>query len=218
MASLLWLSVQFSSVQFSFSVVSDSLWLHGLQHARPPCPSSAPRIYSNSCPWSQWCHPTIYLILCHPLLLPPSIFPSIRVFSNETVLRLRWPKYWSFSFNISPSNEYFGFRLSIFILLPYETTSLDSTKLNKSRGSISHQLGIQVVFSPCSSQAFPTASLTFPITNLSQLAWYLISYFIITSSSKSSMSHTMGTNSIDVFLWNTDYLRITRFEQTRLSC
>ena len=52
--------------------------------------------------------PSNHLILCHPLLLPPSIFPSIRVFSNESVLRIRWPKYWSFSFNISPSNEYSG--------------------------------------------------------------------------------------------------------------
>ena len=52
--------------------------------------------------------PSNHLILCHPLLLPPSIFPSIRVFSNESVLRIRWPKYWSFSFNISPSNEHPG--------------------------------------------------------------------------------------------------------------
>ena len=52
--------------------------------------------------------PSSHLILCHPLLLPPSIFPSIRVFSNELVLCVRWPKYWSFSFSISPSNEYSG--------------------------------------------------------------------------------------------------------------
>ena len=52
--------------------------------------------------------PSNYLILCHPLLLLPSIFPSIRVFSNESALRIRWPKYWSFSFSISPSNEYSG--------------------------------------------------------------------------------------------------------------
>ena len=52
--------------------------------------------------------PSNHLILCHPLLLPPSIFPSIRVFSNESVLHIRWPKYWSFSFNISPSNDYSG--------------------------------------------------------------------------------------------------------------
>ena len=52
--------------------------------------------------------PSNHLILCHPLLLPPSIFPSIRIFSNESALRIRWPKYWSFSFSISPSNEYSG--------------------------------------------------------------------------------------------------------------
>ena len=52
--------------------------------------------------------PSIHLVLCHPFLLPPSIFPGIRVFSNESVLHIRWPKYWSFSFSISPSNEYSG--------------------------------------------------------------------------------------------------------------
>ena len=98
-------SVQFSSVQFSHSVVSSSLWPLGLQHARLPCLSPTPGAYSNSCPSSQWCHSTI-LILCGHLLLPPSIFPSIRVFSNESVLHIRCPKYWSFSFSISPSNEY----------------------------------------------------------------------------------------------------------------
>ena len=64
--------------------------------------------------------PSNHLILCHPLLLPPSIFPSIRVFSKESVLRIRWPKYWSFSFSISPSNEYSGlisFRIDWFDLL-----------------------------------------------------------------------------------------------------
>ena len=89
--------------QFSHSVVSDSLWPHGLQHGRLPCPSPTPGAYSNSCPLSRWCHPTISS--CCPLLLPPSIFPSIRVFSNESALHIRWPKYWSFSFSISPSNE-----------------------------------------------------------------------------------------------------------------
>ena len=90
------------SVQFSPSVVFDPLRPYGMQHARPPCPSPTPRVYSNSCPVM----PSNHLILCCPLLLPPSIFPSIRVFSNESALRIRWPKYWSFSFNISPSNEY----------------------------------------------------------------------------------------------------------------
>ena len=93
-------------VQFSRSVLSDSLQPHGLQHNRLPCPSPTPRAYSNSCPSRQWCHPTISS--CHLLLLPPSIFPSIRVFSKESPLHIRWPKYWSFSFSISPSNQYSG--------------------------------------------------------------------------------------------------------------
>jgi len=78
--------------------MSDSLRAHELQHARPPCPSPTPRVYPNSCPLSQWWHPTI----------SSSIFPSIRVFPNESVLFIRWPKYWSFSFSISPSSEYSG--------------------------------------------------------------------------------------------------------------
>ena len=90
------------SVQFSLSVVSDPLLPHEPQHARPPCPSPTPGVYSNSCP-VQSMMPSNHLILCHPLLLPPSIFPSIRVFSNESVLHIRQPKYSSFSFNVSPA-------------------------------------------------------------------------------------------------------------------
>ena len=84
--------------------MSDSLHHHGLQHARPPCPSPTPGVYSISCPFSRWCHASTSF--CHPFLLPPSIFPSIRVFSNELVLHMRWPTYWSFSFSISLSNEH----------------------------------------------------------------------------------------------------------------
>ena len=106
-------------VRFSHSVVSDSLRCHGLQHTRPPCPSPSPGVHSDSCPLSGW-----HLILCRPLLLP-SIFPSIRVFSNESVLCTRWPKYWSFSFNISPSNEYselISFRMDWLDLLAVQET------------------------------------------------------------------------------------------------
>ena len=83
-------------IQFSHSVVSNSLWPHEPLPARPPCPSPTPGVYPNPCLLSQWCHPT--LILYRPLLLLPSIFPKIRVFSNESALHIRWPKYWSFSF------------------------------------------------------------------------------------------------------------------------
>ena len=96
-----------SSVQFNHSVVSDSLRPHELQHTRHPCPKPTPGVYSNSCPLSP-VMPSNHLILCCPLLLLPSIFANIRIFSNESVLRIRWPRYWSFSFSISPSNEYLG--------------------------------------------------------------------------------------------------------------
>ena len=92
---------------FSHQVTSNSFWLHELQHTRLPCPSSSPGVCPSSCPLSWQCHPMNHLILCHPLLLP-SISPSIRVFSNESALRIRWPKYWSFSFSISPSQQYSG--------------------------------------------------------------------------------------------------------------
>ena len=110
-------------VQFSRSVVSDSLQRHGLQHTRPPCPSPTLRAYSNSSCESVM--PSNHLILCHPLLLWPSIFPSIRVFSNESVLCIRWPNYWSFRFNISPSNEYSGlisFRMDWFDFIAVQGT------------------------------------------------------------------------------------------------
>ena len=97
--------LRISSVQFSCSVMSDSLQPHGLQHTSPPCPSPTPRVYSCQCLLIELMIPSNHLSLCHPLLLPPSVFPSIRVFSNESTLRMRWPKYWSFSFSISPSNE-----------------------------------------------------------------------------------------------------------------
>ena len=95
----------------------------GLKHTRLPSPSPTPKACSNSCLSSQWCHPNISS--CHPLLLLLSIFPSIRVFSNESVLRIRLPKYWSFRFSISPSNENSGlisFRMDWLDLLAVQGT------------------------------------------------------------------------------------------------
>ena len=112
------------SVQISHSVVSDSLRPHGLQHARLPRPSRTPGVYSNSCPSSWWCHPTMSSSAV-PLLLLPSIFPSNKVFSNKSVLHIRWPKYWNFSFSISPSNEHPGlisFRMDWLDLLEVQGT------------------------------------------------------------------------------------------------
>ena len=97
---------QFSSVQFSRSVVSDSATPRIAAHQ-----VSLSITNSRSLPklmFFESVMPSSHLILCHPLLLPPSVLPSIRVSSNEVVLRIRWPKYWSFSFSISPFIEYLG--------------------------------------------------------------------------------------------------------------
>ena len=97
--------------------MSDSLQPQELQHTRPPYPSPTPRDHPNPCPLSLM--PSNHLILCRPLLLP-SVFPSIRIFSNESALRITWPGYWSFSFNISPSNDHPGlisFRMTSWISL-----------------------------------------------------------------------------------------------------
>ena len=119
--------LEFSSVTQSSPTL---LWPHGLQHTRLPCSSPTPGVYSNSCP-SQACHPTISSSVV--LLLTPSIFPSIRVFSKESALHIRWPKFWSFSFSVSPSNEYSGlisFRIDWLDLEP-RVQGLANSKDNK---------------------------------------------------------------------------------------
>ena len=120
----------------SSSVMSDSLRPCGLQHAGLPCPSPTPEAYSNSCPHGgdaiQPSHPVFPLPL-------PSIFPSIRVFSNESVLCIRSPKYWSFSFTISPSNEYSGlisFRIDWLDLLADQRTLKSLLQHHSSKASI----------------------------------------------------------------------------------
>ena len=222
--------IQFSSVHFTGSVVSDSLQPHAPQHTRPPCPSTTPGVYPNSCPLSRWCHPTIsssvvtflfcpqsfpasgsfqmsqlfasggqnigvsastsdiciqfssvqslsrvqlfatpwiaacqaflsitnsqnlpklmsiesvmsssHLILRRTLLFLPPIPPSIRVFSNESTLCISWPKYWSFSFSISPSNEHPGlisFRMSRLDLLAVQGTLKSLLQHHRSKASI----------------------------------------------------------------------------------
>ena len=115
--------------------MSYSLWPHGLQHAGLPYPSPTPGVYSNSCPLSWWCHPTI----SSSVLLMPSIFPSIRVFSNASVLCIRWPKYLRFSFSISPSSEHSGlisFRMDWFDLLAAQGTLKSFLQHHSSKASI----------------------------------------------------------------------------------
>ena len=126
------------SVQFSHSVVSESLQPHGLQHARLLCPSPTPGACSNSWPLRLWCHPAISSSVI-PLLLLPSIFPSIRVFFNESVLHIKWSKYWSFRFSISPSNEYSGqisFRIDWFGIPAVQKTLKSLLQYQNSKASI----------------------------------------------------------------------------------
>ena len=128
----------FSSVQFSCSVMSNSLRPHELQHARPPCPSPTLGVHPNSTS-IELVMPSSHLILCRPLLLLSPIPPSIRVFSNESTLRMRWPKYWSFSFSISPTKEHPGlisFRMDWLDLLALQGTLKSLLQHHSSKASI----------------------------------------------------------------------------------
>ena len=125
------------SVQFSRSVVSDSLRPHESQHARPPCPSPTPGVHPDTSIESVI--PSSHLILCRPLLLMPPIPPSIRVFSNESTLRMTWPKYWSFSFSIIPSKEIprlISFRMDWLDLLAVQGTLKSLLQHYRSKASI----------------------------------------------------------------------------------
>ena len=97
--------------------------------------------------------PSNYLTLCHPLFFPPSIFPSIRVFSNKLVLRIRWPKYWSFSFNISPSSEHPG-------LISFKTDWLDLLSVQGTLKSLLQHHSLEASVLQCS--AFFTVQLSYP--------------------------------------------------------
>jgi len=126
-----------SSIQFSHSVVSDSAisWTAAHQ-ASLSITNSQSLLKLMSIKLVMPCN---HLMLCCPLLLPPSIFPSIRVFSNESALYIRWPKYWSFSFSISPSNEYSGFisfRIDWFDLLAVQGTLKSLLQHHSSKASI----------------------------------------------------------------------------------
>ena len=136
--------LHFSISRFRLTTVSSvtqscpiPLQPHESQHAGPPCPSPTPGVHSNSCPSSRWGHPAIS-ILCHPLLLLPPIPPNIRVFSSESILRMRWPKYWSFSFSIIPSKEHPGlnFRMDWLDLLAVQGTLKSLLQHHSSKASI----------------------------------------------------------------------------------
>ena len=125
------------SVQFTSSVVSDSLQPHESQHARPPCPSPTPGVHPDSRPSSQWCHPAISSSVV-PFSFCSQSLPAW-VFSNESTLRMRWPKYWSFSFSIIPSKEIpelISFRKDWLDLLAVEGTHKSLLQHHSSKVSI----------------------------------------------------------------------------------
>ena len=175
------------SVQFSHSVVSDSLWPHGVHHARPLCPSPTPRVYSNSCPLSRWCP----LILCYPLL-SFSILPSIRVFSNESVFCIRWPKYWSFSFNMSPSNEHPG-------LISFRMDWLDLLSV---QGTLKHSLALCFLWDWNESQLFPVLWKNSVYCWVFQICWQIeCSTFTVSSSRIWNSSTGIPSTPLALFVW-----------------
>ena len=148
------------SVQFNCSVMSDSLWPHGLQHTRPPCPSPAPRACSNSCPLSQWCHPTISSSVV-PFSSCLQSFPASGSYSNESALHSRSPKYWSFS--ISLPSEYSG-------LISFQMDWLDLLAVQGTLKSLLQHHSSKASIFWC--YAFLIAQLSHPyMTNGKAIAW-----------------------------------------------
>ena len=156
--SLVMLPLRFYSVQFSSVAQScPTLQPHELQHARPPCPSPTPRVHSNSRPSSQWCH----------LASSSSVVPfssCIRVFSNESTFHMRWPKYWSFSFSISPFKEHPGlisFRMDWLDLLAVQGTHKSLLQHHSSKSSI---LWCSAFFTVQLSHPYMTTGKTIALT------------------------------------------------------
>ena len=177
--------IQLSLVQLSHSVVSDSLQPRGLQHARRLCPTPTNSRSSLKLTSIESVMSSNHLILCRPLLLLLSIRPNIRVFSNESVLGIRWPKYWSFSFSISPSNEYSGrisFRIDWFDLLAVQGTLKSLLQHHSSKASI---LWHSAFFTVQLSHPYVTTGKTIALTRwtfvvkVMSLLFNMLSRFVI---------------------------------------
>ena len=169
------------SVQFSSSVVSDSLRPHALYVARQASLSITNSQSLLKLMSIESVLPSNHLILCHPFLLLPSIFPSIRVFSNESVLCIRWPKYWGFSFSISPSNEYSGlssFRIDSFDLLAVQGTLKSLLQHHSSKASI---LQCSAFFTVQLSHPYMTTRKTIALTRQTLVGKVISLFFNILS-------------------------------------
>ena len=173
----------FSSVQFSCSVVSDSLRPCEPQYVRPPCPSPTESTQSPPKPMSiESVMPSNCLIFCHSHFLLPSIFPSIRVFSSGSALHIRWPKYWSFCFNISPSNEHPGLislRMDWLDLLDVQGTLKSLLQHHSSKASV---LQCSAFFIVQLSHPYTTTGKTIALTRWTYVGKVMFLLFNMLSS------------------------------------
>ena len=158
-----------NSVQFSCSVVFNALRPHGPQHTRLPCPSPTLGDYSNSCPLSRWCHPTISSFVV-PFSSSLQSFQA-SVFSNESALPIKWPKYWSFTFNICPSNEHLGlisFRMDWWDILAVQGTLKSLLQYHSSKASILQHSAFFIVQL---SHPYMTTGKTTALIDYMNLCW-----------------------------------------------
>ena len=182
----------FLQLLFSHEVMSDSLQPHGLQCTRLPCPSPTNSQSLLTLMSIKLVMPSNCLILCHPLLLLPSIFPSIRVFSNESALLIRWPKDWNFRFSISPSSEYSGlisYRMDWFDLLCVLGTLKNLAHHHSSKASIIQHIAFFMVqlSEICTWLLEKTTALTIQIFvhNVMSLLFNMLSRFVTACLPKS---------------------------------
>ena len=157
------------SVQFSHSVVSNSLQPYELQHTRPPCPSPTPGVHPNPCPLSRWCHPIISSSVV-PFSCPHS-FPASESFPMSQLFASGWPKCWSFSFNISPSNEHpelISFSMDWLDLLAVQGTLKSLLQHHSSKASILHSAFFIVQLSHPYMTTGKTIALTRRVRSITQ--------------------------------------------------
>ena len=188
--------------------MSDSIWSHGLQHSRLPCPSPIPGAWSNSHPLCQWRHPIISSSA--PFSSRLQSFPaSIRVFSNESVLHIRWPKYWNFSFSINPSNEYAGlvsFRMDWLDLLAVQGTLNSLLQYHSSEASF---LWPSALFIVQVSHPYVTTEKTIALTRqtfvdkVMSLLFNMLSRLVITFLPRSKRLLISWLQSSSAVIWVT---------------
>ena len=181
----------FSSLQLSHSVMSDSLWPHEPQRVRPPCPSPTPRAHSNPGPLSQWCHPTISSSVI-PFSSCPLSFPTSGSFQMSQLFTwvdswcMRWAKYWSFTFNISPSNEHPGlisFRMDWLDLLAVQGTLQESSPTQQFKSinssALSFLYSLTLTFNMTTGKTIALTRQTF-VDKVMSLLFNMLSRLVIT--------------------------------------